>query len=415
MQTSAEKLCSQIRQEIQQNKRHHLKLAVLLLKLRVECSSEKDFFLLCEDQFGLAERTTYQYLEVAQKKHVHALNLEFSKLYLLSKFQEDKLKVFLKRVPVQKIQKMSVRELSLTIAEQKPVKQEKPNPKGREKLRLVVNNDDNDSAQTISNTENNICDRIESTLSELQQAGPLSEAARKRLEKIQQQISELISPEVRDYLTQNRKMEKMSGRPTFNWAIPSDQTIDGIKTCPNAATCAKGCYAVTGLYRLPRNKRISEERFRLSLSKTFVRVISDEIKRRNVLRLRIHDSGDFYNEDYLEKWIAIANANPNTEFYTYTKMIGLLKRYDNAGKIPSNFKVVYSFGGKEDRLIDVKKDLHSYVFESQQKLQEAGYLDAHNDDAVVLMSACGNKIGLVHHGTVNYKNSNWNKGKRKAA
>jgi hypothetical protein len=40
---------------------------------------------------------------------------------------------------------------------------------------------------------------------------------------------------------------------------------------------------------------------------------------RNITCLRIHESGDFYNQEYLERWKDIADYFPGLTFYTYTK------------------------------------------------------------------------------------------------
>jgi len=141
LQTSAKKLIGQIRLEIQKNKNHHLALAKLLLRLRSHIKNEHDFFLICEDEFGLAQRTAYQYLEVAEKQHVHKFNLELSKLYLLAKIPKDKLEHFLKKKPIKKIQKLSVRGLEKEISTLREAKE----PISKPNIRLVVDNTKMDS------------------------------------------------------------------------------------------------------------------------------------------------------------------------------------------------------------------------------------------------------------------------------
>jgi Gene product 88 len=214
-----------------------------------------------------------------------------------------------------------------------------------------------------------------------------------------------------NWLTQNSKMAKMSGVKTFNWGIPAYRSADGFKTCPNAAACAKGCYATMGAYLFSNVTKVFEQRLKLSQAPRFVEIINSEIKRRNVQRLRVHDSGDFYNVEYLDKWIKIIEANPTTQFYAYTKMISVFKKYAANDRIPDNFVVIYSYGGTEDKLIDKKNDRHSWVFSSVEALQVAGYADAHVDDSVALGE--NGRIGLVYHGTKNIENTDW--GRVKAA
>jgi len=206
-----------------------------------------------------------------------------------------------------------------------------------------------------------------------------------------------------NWLTQNSKIAKMTGVKTYNWSIPAYSSTTGMKTCPNAAACAKGCYATMGAYRFSHVASAFERRLKLSLSPRFTLIINAELKRRKVKRLRIHDSGDFYNEEYLTKWLSIIRANPTVQFYTYTKMVSLFKQYDAEGLIPSNFIVIYSYGGTEDKLIDRNVDRHSWVFSSLEALQAAGYADASKDDAQALGD--NPRIGLVYHGVKSYTNT----------
>lgn len=213
--------------------------------------------------------------------------------------------------------------------------------------------------------------------------------------------------EVYNWLTQNSKIAKMSGVKTYNWGIPAYQSAKGFKTCPNAAACAKGCYATMGAYTFSNVAKVFENRLKIALSKRFVKTINAELIRRKVERLRIHDSGDFFNVEYLDKWLQIINANPNVQFYAYTKMIRMFNYYKMKGLIPSNFIVIYSYGGTEDKLINRATDRHSWVFSSVEELNTAGYADAHENDAIALGS--NHKIGLVYHGTKSMKNTDWSK------
>lgn len=210
-----------------------------------------------------------------------------------------------------------------------------------------------------------------------------------------------------NWLTQNSKIAKMSGVKTYNWGIPAYRAASGFATCPNAAACAKGCYATMGAYAFSNVAKVFEKRLALARDPLFVGTIDSEIKRRDVERLRIHDSGDFFSHLYLENWLRIMRRNPSVEFYAYTKMVSLLKDYYGRGLIPSNFTVIYSYGGTEDKLIDRDTDRHSWVFPNLEELKAAGYADAHVDDSVALGE--NKKIGLVYHGAKSYTNTNWNK------
>ena len=203
-------------------------------------------------------------------------------------------------------------------------------------------------------------------------------------------------------LTRNSKIKKSKKR-TFNFGIPAFKSASGMFTCPNAGACAKGCYALAGAYRFSNVAKTFEARLVVTLSNDFVDAMLKEIDNCKAERIRIHDSGDFYSEEYLHRWLKIIKARPNVEFYAYTKMVTMLKFHE----LPKNFTVIFSFGGTQDKLIDVTKDRHSLVFESVADLKRAGYADASNQDDIALGK--NPRIGLVYHGTKNIENTNWSK------
>jgi len=213
-----------------------------------------------------------------------------------------------------------------------------------------------------------------------------------------------------NWLTQNSKIAKMSGVRTYNWGIPAYKSADGFKTCPNAAACAKGCYATMGAYRFSNVAKVFERRLKLAKSPRFGIIIDAEIKRRKVQRLRIHDSGDFFSREYLQTWLNVIKANPETQFYAYTKMVSWFNELRADGLIPENFIIIYSYGGTQDKLINRDTDRHSWVFSSVEALRAAGYADAHVDDSVALGD--NHKIGLVYHGIKSIENTDWLKVKQ---
>lgn len=202
--------------------------------------------------------------------------------------------------------------------------------------------------------------------------------------------------ETYNWLSQNSKLKK-SG--IHNWGIPA------IKTCPQAGVCKLGCYADMGAYKFSNVARVFQKRLELTKTPEFVATLDAEIKRRKVSKLRIHDSGDFYSIGYTMKWIEIMNLNPNVEFYAYTKMVSNFKQLDKLDKLPNNFTLIYSYGGRQDAMIDPLKDRHSIVFESLSQLNNNGYADASKFDTVALEE--NPRIGLVYHGTKKFANTEW--------
>ena len=71
-------------------------------------------------------------------------------------------------------------------------------------------------------------------------------------------------------------------------------------------------------------------------------------KTRNINKVRIHSSGDFFNGEYLRCWFAVARLNPLMKFYCYSKSLHL---FGTNVSIPDNFFLTASLSGKMDRLI----------------------------------------------------------------
>ena len=227
--------------------------------------------------------------------------------------------------------------------------------------------------------------------------------------------SVLAECQVNTVFSQNAKMRKSSQNDIhlYNWGIPAYKSNTGVITCPNASKCISGCYAKSGAYLFSNVAKAYESRLKLTQHVEFKTVIKYHIdkllkkhKTGQVL-IRIHDSGDFYSPEYLEAWCSIARQYHNEtrlKFYAYTKMVQLCKDHAN---IPNNLILIYSFGGRQDELINVNVDRHSFVFETVEHLELMGYSNASQDDTIAL--GVNNKIGLVYHGTKLYSNTTWNR------
>jgi hypothetical protein len=167
-------------------------------------------------------------------------------------------------------------------------------------------------------------------------------------------------------------------------------------TCPMAGDCKKFCYAQKGCYRmfaktiLPKLERDLEA----TRCSSFTIKIVKELQRKRKLpaAVRIHSEGDFYSQEYLDKWTAIAKSMPEVVFYCYTKSLHL--DWSSFLSLP-NTKRIQSEGGKLDSQIDYSKP-HALIFKTAEELQKAGYVDCSNDDLLASTSGVNN-IGLVAH------------------
>lgn len=198
-------------------------------------------------------------------------------------------------------------------------------------------------------------------------------------------------------LTQNSEL-----RPDgiYNWSIPAlaAKLSNGknIKTCPNAGACANVCYARNGTYNFSNVKarHTANLEYVINDPQGWFAQMLEEVNhpRMRGKYVRIHDSGDFFSEDYLLLWLKIALLTPDVTFYCYTKEVSMFKRiveYD----CPKNFRYLYSLGGKEDYLIDLELDRHADVFPDDAAILEAGYANQDASDLLAI-TLTSNKIGI---------------------
>jgi hypothetical protein len=167
--------------------------------------------------------------------------------------------------------------------------------------------------------------------------------------------------------------------------------LPAIKTCPNALKCKAICYATQGCYTFRVVQQAKEFNYKQSKQHSFRNKAILDLQRLKAKYIRIHDSGDFYNQKYLDSWIAISKCFPDKVFYAYTKSLHL-----DFSKLPSNFKIIQSYGGKLDHLIDTTKS-HAKVFTSESEMNNAGYINGNESDMYAVNGTI--KIGLVYHGT----------------
>lgn len=200
-------------------------------------------------------------------------------------------------------------------------------------------------------------------------------------------------------LAQNLKIKKSKIR-TANFGIPAFRSKSGLATCPNAGKCAASCYARRGFYNFSNVSEAYERRLAFTRSHDFVSVMAFEIERKKLRAMRWNDSGDFYSLAYLRKAFRVMRRTPDVRHYAYSKQVELIKSVKT--EWPENFTVIFSLGGKQDSLINLKIDRHAKVFNDRRELILSGYVDASTDDSVAWRSK-SNRIGLAYHG--NRKNS----------
>ena len=183
-------------------------------------------------------------------------------------------------------------------------------------------------------------------------------------------------------LTQNSELRPLG---IHNWTLPAwvVRLDDGrnVNVCPQAGACVKLCYARNGSYRFPGVQAAHQRNLKMvmdNLSDWTVAILDELNKPRfkpkgvpwlpdldrshltpavadlldqGAPMIRIHDSGDFFSDEYLAAWVHIATLRPDILFYAYTKEVSRMRRV--ASDAPDNFLVCFSLGGREDHLLDL--------------------------------------------------------------
>ena len=196
----------------------------------------------------------------------------------------------------------------------------------------------------------------------------------------------------------NEKLQKDNGG-TYNiigFGIPADYDFqhngETVNTCPSALACRAVCYAKQGRYAMPNVIAARQHNLEMSQNPYFVDfVVADLERMRKVNTVRIHDSGDFYDQEYYDKWCAIATMLPEITFYAYTKTVNM----DLWSHKPDNLKITQSLGGKHDDKVNLDKP-HSRIFATHEDRIRAGYVDGNVNDVPAIQGLV--QIGLVYHG-----------------
>jgi len=169
---------------------------------------------------------------------------------------------------------------------------------------------------------------------------------------------------------------------------------EGIKICIGAGACFGICYAQQGTFNFIMSVVARELNLMNILMNNADFFMDTLIAVGNMQQdIRIHDSGDFFNQEYLDFWFAIAEATPDKIFYAYTKSLTL-----DFSAMPENMRITQSEGGLHDDKIN-KAQSHSRIFSSHKARIKAGYKNGNASDLLALNGVI--KIGLVYHGGKN--------------
>lgn len=181
-----------------------------------------------------------------------------------------------------------------------------------------------------------------------------------------------------------------------NFALPAGHSCLFAKDCfscsdENTGKITDGkdtkfrCFSATSEARATTVRVARWRNFRLMKQAKSVRKMAEIIDAaipKPISHVRLHVSGDFYSLDYLKAWINVAVWNPDIIFYGYTKALPLWLKLRN--QMPSNFRLVASWGGTHDHLIIPNKLPSAVVVFSEEQAARLGLPIDHDDSHAML-------------------------------
>lgn len=161
--------------------------------------------------------------------------------------------------------------------------------------------------------------------------------------------------------------------------------------------CKFRCFAASQETLLPSVRRARWKNFDLLRKESSVEKLSTIIQASlpiGTTFVRVHVSGDFFNEKYFLAWLNVALNNPLLTFYGYTKALPFLVKYKKY--IPRNFRFTASKGGTCDNLISKHKLRSAEVMFSVKEAEEKGLQIDHDDSLAITAEK---SFALLLHGT----------------
>jgi hypothetical protein len=192
--------------------------------------------------------------------------------------------------------------------------------------------------------------------------------------------------------SRNAKLDRTCNAVSF--CLPAFRSAGGFVVCRGAgAGCATWCYARQARYgwgHVAHPRAMNLAIVRASIA-DFIEMAVQDVERLRGPLVRVHDSGDFFSQEYLDAWLAIARHFVGRRiFYTFTKSLDLIW-----SSLPENFLVCQSAQGRFQDRIDWNEPV-AWTFPTHDERVRAGFIDATQDDWPLLLGE--RRIGHVYHG-----------------
>lgn len=118
--------------------------------------------------------------------------------------------------------------------------------------------------------------------------------------------------------------------------------LPAISTCLNCGDCKDKCYAMKAQRQYVDTRIFRDCNLALynKSPEVLKNLIVNQLLKAKQTTVRIHSSGDFFNQGYIEFWSYIISMFPHINFYAYTKVDKILN-FDSLNQLP-NFNLITS-------------------------------------------------------------------------
>ena len=140
----------------------------------------------------------------------------------------------------------------------------------------------------------------------------------------------------------------------------------GLSCIGNTPLCTLWCYAKKAERLHPAVRPSRERNFVKSKEPAFVDDMIDAIittRGTKKLFFRINESGDFYSQEYFDKWCKIAQQITDMVFFAYTKNYEL-----DISQKPDHFRLYYSVFPDTNLELVPKQGLRAYTYGWKKKI-----------------------------------------------
>lgn len=168
------------------------------------------------------------------------------------------------------------------------------------------------------------------------------------------------------------------------------------KMCPGASIiCNTRCYQNNTMTLNTRRKLFKN--FLASKNSNFSVLMEDalnnQVLKKGIHYFRIHSLGEFYDREYFEKWVHIAELMPGIQFTAYTKCFHMLDDfYRRKKQVPDNMKfmlsimpdslygTMFEYGGNEKQLLEKKEKNKELIRRITENYNAEIYLTTYTDN-----------------------------------